>query len=81
MLTNLRVKNFALIEELSINLGENLIVFSGETGSGKSILMNAISFLIGEKIDKAFVRFGADCALVEGIFSVDEKELNVVMNF
>ncbi len=77
MLTNLRVKNFALIEELSINLGENLIVFSGETGSGKSILMNAISFLIGEKIDKAFVRFGADYALVEGIFSVDEKVKSV----
>ena len=73
MLTKIRVQNFALIEDLSLDLDKNLVVFSGETGSGKSILINAISFLIGEKVDKSFVRSGCDFAQVEGMFSVTPK--------
>ena len=73
MLTKLRVQNFALIDDLTIELDKNLIVFSGETGSGKSILINAISFLIGEKIDKSFIRYGAQFAQVEGLFVIGKQ--------
>ncbi len=77
MLTKIRVQNFALIDDLTLDLEKNLVVFSGETGSGKSILINAISFLIGEKVDKSFVRFGANFAQVEGMFVCNEQTKKV----
>ncbi len=73
MLTKLNIKNFALIDDLSIDFKNGFVVFSGETGSGKSILINSLSFLIGERADKTFVRFGKPFALVEGVFNVDAK--------
>ncbi len=77
MLTKIRVQNFALIEDLTLDLKDNLIVFTGETGSGKSILINAISFLIGEKVDKSFIRSGTNFAQVEGMFLVNDKTKQV----
>lgn len=77
MLTKIRVQNFALIEDLTLDLDKNLVVFSGETGAGKSILINAISFLIGEKVDRSFIRFGTDFAQVEGLFVINQKTKSV----
>ncbi len=77
MLTKLNIKNFALIDNLTIDFKDGLVVFSGETGSGKSILINSLSFLIGERADKTFVRFGCPFALVEGVFDVDSKTKQV----
>jgi len=74
MLTKLRVQNFALIEDVTLNFDNRLVVFSGETGSGKSILINAINFLIGDRADKTFLRYGTDWTQVDGVFKVDGRE-------
>ncbi|NLY39663.1 MAG: DNA repair protein RecN [Firmicutes bacterium] len=69
MLRELRVSNYALIEELNLSLTQGLNVLSGETGAGKSIVIGAINLLLGERATAEQVRRGADTALVEGIFT------------
>ncbi|MBR1925872.1 MAG: DNA repair protein RecN [Clostridia bacterium] len=81
MITKLRIQNFALIEDLTLNLTNNLVVFSGETGSGKSIIINAINFLIGERADKTFIRNESDFMQVDGIFKISEKAKKICENF
>lgn len=69
MLRELRVSNYALIEDLNLSLTAGLNVLSGETGAGKSIVIGAINLLLGERATAEQVRRGADTALVEGIFT------------
>jgi DNA repair protein RecN (Recombination protein N) len=71
MLTELRIRNFALIDQLSVRLGPGLNVLSGETGAGKSIIVGALSLLLGERAASDVVRAGAERASVEGVFSVE----------
>ncbi|HET7275372.1 MAG TPA: DNA repair protein RecN [Longimicrobiaceae bacterium] len=71
MLTELRIRNFALIDELSVRLGPGLNVLTGETGAGKSIIVGALSLLLGERASADVVRTGADRASVEGVFELD----------
>lgn len=68
MLASLKINNVALIEKLEINFGSNLNVISGETGSGKSILLNALGFVIGERLDKTMLRTGTELMKVDAIF-------------
>jgi DNA repair protein RecN (Recombination protein N) len=70
MLTELRIKNFVLIEELSLSFGKGLNILTGETGAGKSILIDAISGVLGEKMTTDMIRTGCDRAILEGIFDV-----------
>ncbi|MGH7457534.1 MAG: DNA repair protein RecN [Longimicrobiaceae bacterium] len=70
MLTDLRVRDFAVIEEASLGLGPGLNVLTGETGAGKSILVDALSLLLGERASSEVVRTGAGRARVEGVFEV-----------
>ena len=70
MLAELTISNFAIIERLNLALGPGFNVFTGETGAGKSILIDAISALLGERIGADVVRAGAERALIEGIFDV-----------
>src|SRR5215210_2376504 len=70
MLTELRIRNFALIDELSVRLGPGLNVLTGETGAGKSIIVGALSLLLGERASAEVVRTGAERASVEGVFDV-----------
>lgn len=72
MLTELRIRNFALIDRLSVKLGPGLNVLSGETGAGKSIVVGALSLLLGERASAEVVRAGEDRATVEGVFDVPE---------
>jgi len=74
MLTELRIRNFALIDELSVRLGPGLNVLTGETGAGKSIIVGALSLLLGERASADVVRTGADRASVEGVFEFDTSE-------
>lgn len=79
MLSNLHVKNLALIEESDINLTPGLNILSGETGAGKSILIGSINLALGAKADKDMIRRGADYALVELVFEqLDEKIRNTL---
>jgi DNA repair protein RecN (Recombination protein N) len=68
MIRELRIKNFALIDELSLEFEKGFSVFTGETGAGKSILIGAISLLLGERASAEAVRSGAEEAEVSGVF-------------
>src|SRR5688572_4344943 len=73
MLSELRIRNFALIDRLSVQLGPGLNVLTGETGAGKSIIVGALSLLLGERASADSVRPGAQRARVEGVFDVSAK--------
>ncbi|MFO7586852.1 MAG: DNA repair protein RecN [Gemmatimonadota bacterium] len=70
MLKELRVRNYAVIDEVRLELGPGLNVLTGETGTGKSILVGALSLLVGERASADVIRAGEDRALVEGVFEV-----------
>jgi DNA repair protein RecN (Recombination protein N) len=70
MLTELRIRNFAIIESLTLPLGEGFNVLSGETGAGKSIIVGALGLLLGERASSDLIRTGAEKATVEGVFDV-----------
>ncbi len=73
MLEELRVQNFAIIEEVRLEFSQGFNVITGETGAGKSILIDAVEMLLGSKADSAYVRAGADRAVIEGMFALDEE--------
>lgn len=75
MISRLRIKNFALIVEHEIYFQNGLNVISGETGSGKSIILNAIKFVLGGRGDKSFIRNGENIMRVEACF--DDIDLNI----
>jgi len=70
MLTELRIRNFAIIEQVNLPLGEGFNVLSGETGAGKSIIVGALGLLLGERASADLIRSGAEKATVEGVFDV-----------
>jgi DNA repair protein RecN (Recombination protein N) len=70
MLTELRIRNFAIIESVTLPLGEGFNVLSGETGAGKSIIVGALGLLLGERASADLIRSGAERATVEGVFDV-----------
>ena len=70
MLERLAIKNIALIESADIEFGANLNILSGETGSGKSVILDSLNFVLGSKADKNMIRYGAAEASVRGEFSV-----------
>ncbi|HUH13029.1 MAG TPA: DNA repair protein RecN [Longimicrobiales bacterium] len=74
MLLELRIQNLAVIEHVSIRLERGLNVLTGETGAGKSIIVGALSLLLGERASAELVRPGAERALVEGVFDVAGAE-------
>ena len=73
MLTELRIKNFAIIESLTLPLARGFNVLSGETGAGKSIIVGALGLLLGERANADVIRTGADKATVEGEFDVSDR--------
>ena len=72
MLTELRIRNFAIIESVTLPLGKGFNVLSGETGAGKSIIVGALGLLLGERASADLIRSGADKASVEGVFDVGD---------
>jgi DNA repair protein RecN (Recombination protein N) len=73
MLTELRIKNFAIIESLTLPLARGFNVLSGETGAGKSIIVGALGLLIGDRANADVIRSGTDRATVEGVFDVSDR--------
>lgn len=73
MLTRLTVKNFALLSKLELEFGNRLNILSGETGAGKSIIVDCIMLLTGGRYDKTMLRYGENSGFVEGVFSIPEK--------
>jgi DNA repair protein RecN (Recombination protein N) len=70
MLNELSIKNFAIIDELHVFFGEGLNVISGETGAGKSIIIGAVSLLLGDRATTEMIRTQADSAIVEAFFDI-----------
>lgn len=70
MLRSLYVKNYALIEEIQVEFKSGLNIITGETGAGKSILIDALGLILGERASSEVVRKGADKTVVEGVFYV-----------
>src|SRR5499427_10231195 len=69
VLTLLRIKNLALVEELEWQIGPGFVAVTGETGAGKSIIIGALQLLLGDRADKSLIRTGADLCTVEAVFS------------
>ncbi|NJN79870.1 MAG: DNA repair protein RecN [Anaerolineales bacterium] len=78
MLTELHIQNFAIIDKLDLRFGNGLIILTGETGAGKSIILDAVVMLIGGKADPTFVRSDADAAFVEAVFELKGPEKEAV---
>jgi len=74
MLKEIRIENLALIEKLHVVLAEGLIVFTGETGAGKSIVLQAIALLTGGRASSSWVRTGAEQAMVEALFDCPDNQ-------
>jgi DNA repair protein RecN (Recombination protein N) len=72
MLVELRIRDYAVVEDLKLELGPGLNVLTGETGAGKSIIVGALSLLLGERASSSAVRVGAERATVEAVFDLDE---------
>lgn len=80
VLSLLRIKNLALVEELQWEIGPGFIAVTGETGAGKSIIIGALQLLLGERADKSLIRTGAETCTVEAIFSGSEvQKLNAAL--
>ena len=79
MLTTLQVRNYVLIDSLEIDFPEGLIIITGQTGAGKSILLGALSLVMGAKADASMVSEGADNCVVEAEFETDDKTLQTVL--
>ena len=77
VLSLLRIKNLALVEDLEWELAPGFTAITGETGAGKSIIIGALKLLLGERADKSLIRTGAEACTVEAIFAGDDfSELN-----
>jgi DNA repair protein RecN (Recombination protein N) len=74
MLTELHIQNFAIIDKLDLRFAPGLIILTGETGAGKSIILDAVVMLIGGKADATFIRTDSEAAFVEGVFQLKGPE-------
>jgi DNA repair protein RecN (Recombination protein N) len=78
MLTELRIENFAIIDQLELRPSSGLIILTGETGAGKSIILDAVEMLVGGRAEATAIRADAELALVEGIFKLSGAEKSAV---
>ncbi|WP_243145313.1 AAA family ATPase, partial [Clostridium neonatale] len=79
MLIQLNIKNFALIEEMTIDFSEGFNILSGETGAGKSIMIDAIDFVLGGKFSKSLIRTGKERTYVEALFTIENDSIKKIL--
>lgn len=79
MLEELRIQNFAIITQIELRFASGFNVITGETGAGKSIIIDAVEVLLGGRADVGMVRAGAERAIVEGVFALGEREKGVII--
>lgn len=80
MLTLLKIRNLALVDELVWELGSGLISVTGETGAGKSVIVGALKMILGERADKGLIRTGEDTCTIESVFDLaDATEINAIL--
>ena len=81
MLISIYIENIALIKKLSLEPDNGFCAFTGETGAGKSIIIDSLGLLCGARSDKDIIRTGEDEATVEGIFSVNDTAKRVLAEY
>lgn len=80
MLTLLKIRNLALVDELAWELGPGLVGVTGETGAGKSVIVGALKLVLGERADKSLIRTGEDQCSVEAVFELrDPRDINAIL--
>ena len=79
MLYSLKVKNFAIIEDISIDFHNGMTVLTGETGAGKSLIIDTIALLLGDRADSDMIRYGTDKAYIEGVFDYSNDKIDKVL--
>ncbi|MGC4015158.1 MAG: DNA repair protein RecN [Luteolibacter sp.] len=80
MLTLLKIRNLALVDELTWELGSGLVGVTGETGAGKSVIVGALKLVLGERADKGLIRTGEESCTVEAIFNLnDSSEIDAIL--
>ena len=82
MIVELRIRDFAIIDQLEVDFVSGLVIFTGETGAGKSIIIDAVEMLLGGRADLTFVRAGSELATVEGLFSIppaNQEEIRSIL--
>jgi DNA repair protein RecN (Recombination protein N) len=79
MLLELRVENYAVIDNVVVEFASGLNLLTGETGAGKSILIDALALLLGEKASTEVIRHGTDKAVVAGVFEIEEKRIAAIL--
>ncbi len=80
MLLQLNIRNIALIDEVSIELESGLNILTGETGAGKSIIIDSINAVLGDRVSRDVIRTGSEKALVEAVFQVDPEQIEEIMD-
>ena len=80
MLQRLHVSNYVLIDSLDIDFPEGLIIITGQTGAGKSILLGALSLLMGARADAGMIKDGADNCVVEGEFETSDPVIRALLD-
>lgn len=80
MLLQLDIHNIALIDEVNIELGDGLNILTGETGAGKSIIIDSINAILGERVSREIIRTGADKALVEAAFQIEREHFKDLLD-
>ena len=73
MLTQIQVRNYAVVDEVELDLDSGLTVLTGETGAGKSILVDALGLVLGDRADSSVIRHGADRAEITAIFETRQS--------
>ncbi len=81
MLKFLRVKNFALMDELALSFDRGLTIITGETGAGKSMIVEAVAALTGERIEDVSIRTGRDYAEITGVFVTNQETVDVLKKY
>ncbi len=79
MLKRLTITNLAIIENIDVSFGEGFTVLTGETGAGKSLVIDSLSLLLGARASNELIRAGEDSASIKGVFSVNNKNLKAVL--
>ena len=80
MLSKIQVKNLAILEDVEVNFHHNMTVLTGQTGAGKSLIIDAIGLLLGSRADTDMIRYGEKEAVVTGVFS-EEPVINSSFTF
>ena len=74
MITHISIRNFATIENIEVDFEDGLNIITGETGSGKSVVIEAVSLALGSRADSSYVRTGKDKAVIQLVASLDGEE-------